>query len=119
LIYRTATIELSPDGTQLSRLEFDHGVKQTGENFLGKLFTAYQWLQNKNGTTFVPAWELRAVFCYEHRCQMSVFDKLFDRDYSSAEDYKLHMEIQRQKLQHESPVRVGTRNIGTVRVVKR
>lgn len=119
LIYRTATIELNADGTQLDRLVFDHGLKQTGENFLAKLFTAYQRLQPIRGNTFVPAWELRAVFCYENRCQMSVFDRLFDQDFSQSEEYKLHLEIQRQKPQHETPVRAGNRNIGTVRVAKR
>jgi len=119
LIYRTAVVELSGNGTELARLEFDHGMKQTGENFLSKLFAAYQKLQALKGNTFVPSWELRAVFCYDNRCQMSVFDKLFDQDYSGSDEFRLHMEIQRQKLQHESPVRAGNRNIGTVRVVRR
>jgi len=119
LIYRTATIELSPVGAQLTRLEFDHGLKQTGENFLAKLHTAYQTIQGTKGNTFVPAWELRAVFCHQNRCQTSVFDKLFDQAYSGTDEYKLHLEIQRQKPQHESPVRAGNRNIGSVRVVKR
>jgi hypothetical protein len=48
-----------------------------------------------------------------------VFNNLFDQDFSQSQDFKLHLEIQRQKLQHESPVRAGNRNIGTVRVVKR
>lgn len=119
LIYRTATIELSADGTQLARVEFDCGLKQTGENFLMKLYNAYVNLQATKGTTFVPAWELRAVFCYEHRCQMSVFDNLFAHAYGGSEEYKLHLEIQGQKPQHEPPVRAGNRNIGAVRVAKR
>jgi hypothetical protein len=119
LIYGTATIELSTDGTQLAGLEFDHGLRQTGENFLAKLYAAYQRLQALRGNTFVPAWELRAIFCFDNRCQPSVFNNLFDQDFSQSQDFKLHLEIQRQKLQHESPVRAGNRNIGTVRVVKR
>jgi hypothetical protein len=119
VIYRTATIEFGVDGTELSRLEFDHGLKQIGENFLANLFAAYQTLQSLKGNSFVPAWELRAVFCYEHRCQLTVFDKLFDQAYSGSDEYKLQLESQRQKLQHETPVRAGNRNIGTVRVVKR
>jgi hypothetical protein len=119
LIYRTATVELSADGSELTRLEFDHGLKQTGEGFLGKLYAAYQKLQSMKGNTFVPAWELRAVFCFDQRCQLSVFDRLFDRDSGGGDAFKLHLEIQRQKPQHESPVRAGNRNIGAVRVVKR
>ncbi len=118
VIYRTAVVELTPDGTQLAHLEFDHGLKQTGENFLTKLFSSYQKLQAAKGNTFVPAWELRAAFCYENRCQMSVFDKLFDEWSSGSDEFKLRLEIQRQKLQHEAPVRAGNRNIGSVRVVK-
>lgn len=119
VIYSTATIELSDDGTQLASLEFDRGLKPTGESFLAKLYAAYQRLQALRGNTFLPAWELRAIFCFDNRCQPSVFNKLFDQDFSRAADFKLHLEIQRQKPQHESPVRVGTRNIGTVRVAKR
>jgi len=119
LIYRTATVELTKDGTQLADLKFDHGLNQTGEGFLGKMFAAYQKLQAMKGNTFVPAWELRAVFCYEQRCQLTVFDRLFDRDAGGSDDFKLHLEIQRQKPQHETSVRAGNRNIGAVRVVKR
>ena len=118
LIYRTAKIGLSEDGTQLARIDFEHGINQTGEDFLKKLFTAYQTLQSVRGGTFVQSWELRAVFCYENRCQMSVFDKLFDQWSAGSVEFKLRMEIQRQKPQHEEPVRVGKRNIGSVRVVK-
>ena len=119
LIYRTARVELTKDGTQLAGLKFDRGLKQTGEGFLVKLYAAYQKLQALKGNTFVPAWELRAVFCYDNRCQLSVFDPLFNKAYGGTEDYKLQLEIQRQKPQHEMPVRAGNRNIGAVRVVKR
>jgi hypothetical protein len=67
----------------------------------------------------VSAWELRGVFCYDNRCQLSVFNRLFDESYSGSEEYKLQLEIQRQKPQHEVAVRAGQRNIGAVRVVKR
>jgi hypothetical protein len=119
LIYRTATIELTVDGTQLAKVEFDHGLERTRDNFLGKLHAAYQKLQSWKGSTFVSAWELRAIFCYDNRCQLSVFNRLFDESYSRSSDYKLQLEIQRQKPQHELPIRAGQRNIGTVRVVKR
>jgi hypothetical protein len=67
----------------------------------------------------VSAWELRAVFCHDNRCQLSVFNRLFDESYSGSEEYKLQLEIQRQKPQHEIPVRARQRNIGAVRMVKR
>ena len=95
LIYRTASLELTQDGMQLARVEFDHGLKQTGEGFLGKLYAVYQKLQARKGNTFVPAWELRAVFCYDHRCQLSVFDNLFDKAYGGSDEFKLQLEIQR------------------------
>jgi hypothetical protein len=119
LVYRTATVELAEDGAQLGRLVFDHGVQRTRDGFMGKLYAAYQKLQAVKGNTFVPAWELRAVFCHDHRCQLSVFDALFDQAYAGSDEFKLQLEIQRQKPQHEAPVRAGNRNIGAVRVVKR
>jgi hypothetical protein len=41
VVYRTASIMLTPDKEQV----FDSGLKKTEENFLGKLYAAYQKLQ--------------------------------------------------------------------------
>jgi hypothetical protein len=118
VIYPTATTELSEDQSRLARLSFDFGLRQTEASFFPKLHSAYQTLKNLKGNTFVPAWELRAVFCFDNKCQPSVFDRLFEDSYGGTADFKLQLEIQRQKPQHEEPVRAGNRNIGSVRVVR-
>ena len=119
LVYPTAMIELNDERSRLARLSFDFGLQKTREVFFPKLHSAYQKLQGIKGSTFVPAWELRAVFCFDNSCQPSVFDRLFSESYGGTADYKLQLEIQRSKPQHEQPVRAGNRNIGSVRVVRR
>ena len=58
VVYRTASIVLSPDKEQVQELVFDSGLKKTGENFLGKLYTAYQKLRDYL-TAYLPS---RTVF---------------------------------------------------------
>lgn len=118
LVYPTATIELSDDGRQITKLIFDSGLTQVRERFLGRLYDAYQKLQSKRGTTYVAAWELRAVFCVDNRCQKSAFNRVFAENYLGSNEHRLHLEIQRNKPQHEEVVRAGDRNIGSVRVLK-
>jgi len=115
LVHRTATIRLTHQGESVASLMYDSGLKNTGENFLFRLFQAYQKLKN----TYVPAWSLRAVFCFDNLCQDSVFDKLMEEHYTGSDEYDLQLEIHRQKGQHDRPLRIGNRNIGLVRVVRR
>lgn len=119
LIVRTSTMCLNEQGNALASVSFDYGLKQMGGEFLGKLFAAYQDVQRIRSGTFVAAWELRAVFCARFRCQPTVFNTLLDRSYDGSGEYALQLEIQRQKPQHETPVRAGNRNIGSIRVVRR
>lgn len=119
LIVRTSTICLNEQANALASVSFDYGLKQTGDGFLGKLFAAYQDVQKIRTGTFVVAWELRAVFCARFRCQPTVFNTLLDRSYGGSDEYALQLEIQRQKPQHETPVRARNRNIGSIRVVRR
>lgn len=118
LVYPTAHVELSRDGTRVERITFDSGLAYVRDGFLRRLHDAYQQLQTLRGTTYVPAWELRAVFCVENRCQRSTFDKVFAERYLGDGAYRLHLEIQRNKPQHEEALRAGDRNIGSVRVIK-
>ena len=119
LIVRTSTISLNEQANALASVSFDYGLKQTANGFLGKLFLAYQDVQKIRSGTFVAAWELRAVFCTRFRCQPTVFDTLLDQSYDGSGEYALQLEIQRQKPQHETPVRARNRNIGSIRVVRR
>jgi hypothetical protein len=118
VIYRTATIQLSDDRETVSGIAFDAGPKKTGENFLAKLYAAYQKLQEIRKTNHVLAWELRSVFCLDNRCQQSVFNTLFKEKYTGDDVYKLHFEIQQQKPRHEEPVRAGKRAIGSVLITR-
>jgi hypothetical protein len=118
VVYRTASIILSPDKEQVQELVFDSGLKKTGENFLGKLFAAYQKLQAQRKTKLVSAWELRSIFCLDNRCQQSVFNSLFERDYAGSDTYNLHFEIQQVKSRHEKPLRAGQRSVGTILMTK-
>jgi hypothetical protein len=115
LVHRTATIRLAPLGESVESLGYDSGLTNTGENFLSKLFQAYQKLKN----TYAPAWSLRAVFCFDNLCQDSVFDRLMEEHYTGSEEYDLQLEIHRQKGQYDRPLRIGNRNIGLVRIVRR
>lgn len=119
LVFLTSTLVLSDDETELKGISFDYGLKKTSENFLARLYAAYQKLAGVTGATFVPAWELRSVFCFDNKCQPSVFDKIFATTYSGSAEYQLQLEIQRQKPQHEEPLRANNRNIGLLRVVRR
>lgn len=119
LVFRTATIELSEQGDKIKRLSFNSGLAKTRENFLDKLYDAYLNVQKTTKGTFALAWQLRAVFCFDNRCQETVFDRLMEEHYTGSEQYDLALEIQRQHGQFERPLRVGGRNIGLVRVIKK
>lgn len=116
LVFRTATVRLAPSGEEVAELIFDSGLATTRENFLGKLYEAYVKTQKLTKETYVLAWQLRAVFCLDNRCQESVFERLMEEHYVGSQDFELTLEIQRQKGIHDRPLRVGGRNIGLVRV---
>jgi len=118
VVYRTASIILTPDKEQVQELVFDSGLKNTGENFLSKLYAAYQKLQALRKSNSVSAWELRSVFCLDNHCQQSVFNRLFEKDYAGSETYHLHFEIQQSKSRHEKPLRAGQRSVGKILMTK-
>ena len=119
LVFLTSTLTLNESETELMGIAFDYGLKRTSEDFLAKLYAAYQKVSGLTNATFAKAWELRSVFCFDNKCQPSVFDKLFADSASGSPEYKLQLEIQRQKPQHENTLRANNRNIGSVRVVRR
>jgi hypothetical protein len=119
VVFRTATIRLSAAQDRVDGLVFDSGLEKTRANFLAKLYDAYVKVQRRTKETYVLAWQLRAVFCLDNRCQESVFQRLMEFHYTGSEEFELTLEIQRQKGIHDRPLRLGNRNIGLVRVGKR
>jgi hypothetical protein len=118
LVFPTATLDVSKDRSKLERVIFRRAA-DLESSFLPRLFNAYTKLQKLERGTYVQAWELRAVFCFENQCPPSVFNRLFEQQYARSDGYELHLEIQRQLPRHETPLRAGARNIGSVRVVKK
>jgi hypothetical protein len=112
--FRTSTIVLSDDFEEVKQLSFDFGLVKTGENFLAKMFASYQKLQSIRKSSYVNAWELRAVFCLDNSCQPSVFNRLFEEHYAGSNIYSLHFEIQQWKSRHAEPLRAGQRSVGTI-----
>jgi hypothetical protein len=119
LVFRTATIRPTPDGTSIDDLVFESGLMKTGENFLQKLYNAYIKVQRLTKGTYALAWQLRAVFCFDNACQESVFDRLMEVYYTGSDEFDLDLEIQRQHGQYDRPLRIGNRKIGLVRVIKK
>lgn len=119
VVFRTASVELSSSGDSVQKLTFDSGLDKTRDRFLEKLFSAYQKLQQKGRGTFAVVDELRAIFCYDNTCQESVFDRLVSEHYVGSEEYELNMEIYRRSGQHGRPIRIGNRNIGLLRIIKK
>ena len=118
LIFPTAAIQVSDDGNSIKKIVFDSGLENIDKDFLSKLYSAYHSLQKLKNLSYVAAWELRSVFCYENRCQPSIFNKLFDKYYTGSKEFRLHLEIQRSKPRNEESLLAGKRKIGTVRVTK-
>jgi len=119
VVFRTATVELSADEDRVEGLVFDSGLERTRQNFLSKLYDTYLKVQRRTKETYVLAWQLRAVFCLDNRCQESVFQRLMEEHYTGSEEFELTLDIQRQKGIHDRPVRLGNRNIGLIRVGKK
>jgi hypothetical protein len=119
LVFKTATIRISKSSDRIDKLVFDSGLAKTKEKFLDKLYNAYLKVQRITKDTYVLAWQLRAVFCFDNRCQESVFHRLMEENYIGSDKYELSLEIQRQHGQYDRPLRVGNRKIGLVRVLKK
>jgi hypothetical protein len=119
LVFRTATIQTTSDERGVAALLYDSGLNRTADGFLPKLYNSYIKMQRLTKGTYALAWQLRAVFCFDNRCQESVFDRLMEEHYTGSDEFDLTLEIQRQRGQYDRPLRVGNRNIGLVRVVKK
>jgi len=89
IIFRTATIALSATEDRVEALVFDSGLAKTRENFLGKLYEAYLKVQRRTKDTYILAWQLRAVFCLDNRCQESVFSRLMEEHYTGSDEFEL------------------------------
>jgi hypothetical protein len=119
VIYRTATIQLSEDGEKVRALVFDSGLQKTGENFLGKLFAAYQKLQARGRSAHVNALELRAVFCLDNSCQVSVFNRLLQENYTGNDVFTPHFELlQKKPPRKKDQIRAGKRLVGSVLITR-
>ncbi|MBY0461281.1 MAG: hypothetical protein K2V38_28485 [Gemmataceae bacterium] len=119
VIYRTATIRLTEDGEGVAALVFDSGLLKTRENFLGKLFAAYQKLQARGRSSHVNALELRAVFCLDNSCQVSVFNALLQDNYTGNDAFTPHFELlQKKPPRKKDQIRAGKRLIGSVLITR-
>jgi hypothetical protein len=115
LFFNTARIEHhEPEQIELS---FDNSLESLRFGFLERAFAIYQQLQDWGASSFVPSWELRAAFCFEHRCAPGVFDTLFARHYNGDEQYRVEKEFLRAPP-HVEPLVLGGRQIGLIRLTK-
>lgn len=118
LIFKTADLRLSDKGEMLEGISYPSSLSVVRYNFMEKLYNAYLTHNRLMGNTYVPTWELRAVFCHEQRCQPAVFNILLEEHYRGVPPYAVHLEIERTRPRHEETVMVGKRRIGTIRVTK-
>jgi hypothetical protein len=118
LVFGTATLRTSEDRKTLHGISYPSGLATLRQTFLEKLYDAYVVHNRIGGNTYVSAWELRAVFCHENRCQPAVFNALLEEHYTGATPYRVHLEIERTRPRHEQPVTAGKRRIGTIRVTR-
>jgi hypothetical protein len=119
LIFLTASLKADPeDCSVVTSIEHPAGVSMLRESFLDRLYGAYLKHRRTMGNTYVHAWELRAVFCGENRCQPGVFNALFDERYMGSQEYRVQLEIERTRPRHELPVIAGSRRIGAIAITK-
>ena len=120
IVFSTAKIDLdSVDPINVSEIRYETGMDSLRQDFLERLYKSYENHRNIVGATYVPAWELRAVFCHDNSCQPTVFNKLLDEQYVGSTQFKVQLEIERARPRYESPVVVGKRRIGTIAVTRR
>lgn len=119
LVFQTASLKVDPeDRSMVTHIEHPGGISALRESFLERLYGAYLKHKKVVGNTYVHAWELRAVFCHENRCQPAVFNALFDEHYMGSQEYRVQPEIERTRPRHELPVIAGGRRIGTIAITK-
>ncbi len=116
-VFKTAHLRISENREALDGISYPNSLATVRENFLEKLYNAYVIHNRLMGNTYVPAWELRAIFCHEQRCQPAVFNVLLEEHYKGAPPYSVQLEIERTRPRHEGAVMVGKRRIGTIRVM--
>jgi len=119
LVFSTAVIKaVEDDRSVLMNIEHVAGTSALRESFLERLHGAYIKHKRAIGNTYLPAWELRAVFCHENRCQPGVFNVLFNEFFKGSMEYNIQLEIERARPRYELPVIAGKRRIGTVAITK-
>jgi hypothetical protein len=118
LIFSTAHLQMSDTGEALKEIVYPASLSVVRQGFMEKLYNAYLTHSRLVGNTYVPTWELRAIFCHEQRCQPVAFNKLLEEHYKGVPPYSIHLEIERTKPRHEETLMVGKRRIGTIRVTK-
>ena len=118
--FETATVDLSPDGQAIEGLRFKNGLAALRDSFLDRVYETYLGMRDWGRSSVVLAWELRAAFCFEHRCAPAVFDRLFEEHYNGSDVYEIGKDFPpRNKPQHENPLVLGGRQIGLIRMAKR
>jgi hypothetical protein len=119
LIFSTASLKMDLENcTSLVSIEHPTGIRALQQSFLERLYHAYLKHKKAVGNAYVPAWELRAVFCHENRCQPGVFNNLLGTYYAGSEEYRVQLEIERTRPRHEAPVIAGRRRIGSIAITK-
>ncbi|QCO16974.1 hypothetical protein D3869_16920 (plasmid) [Azospirillum brasilense] len=118
--FETATVDLSPDGQTIAGLRFENGLAALRGSFLDRVYATYLGMREWGRSSVVLAWELRAAFCFEHRCAPGVFNRLFEEHYNGSDVYEIGKDFPpRNKPQHEEPLVLGGRQIGLIRMTKR
>jgi hypothetical protein len=117
--FGTATVTLAADSSKIECVQFDRGLNALRDGFLDRLYSVYLKMREWGRPSVVDAWELRAAFCYEHRCAPAVFNKLFEENYTGSDAYEISKDFPRNKPQHEEPLILGGRQIGLIQIIKR
>jgi hypothetical protein len=117
--FETATLVLSTDGRAIEGVRFENGLATLRDGFLDRVHRVYLQMRELGRPSVVLAWELRASFCFEHRCSPGVFDRLFAEHYNGSDVYEIAKDFPRNKPLHEDPLVLGDRQIGLIRITKK
>lgn len=118
--FETATVDLSPDRQTIAGLRFENGLAALRGSFLDRVYETYLKMREWGRSSVVLAWELRAAFCFEHRCAPGVFNRLFEEHYNGSDVYEIGKDFPpSNKPKHEKPLMLGGRQIGLIRITKR
>jgi hypothetical protein len=119
LVFSTARVNLdSANPTLVSEIRHESGRETLRQDFLERLYKAYEHHRSIVDANYAPAWGLRAVFCRDNGCQPGVFNSLLEEFYVGSKQFKVLLEIERSRPRYESPVVVGKRRIGTIAVTR-